>query len=150
MVEKLYTVEQISEMIGMHPKTIRRYIRKGRLKAQKIGKFWRVNGHDLSVFLEGTSDVEKDLPTPGLQAIVKAASPNIKVSTVVDIPVQNNAEASQVVNWIAASLNSKTNEYGHTSMTSQYIQPENIVRIMLWGSPSFMEVILSSLRELGV
>jgi excisionase family DNA binding protein len=67
MAEKLYTVEQISAMIEMHPKTVQRYIREGRLKAQKIGKAWRVGGHDLSVFLEGTKDKVEDRKVPGLQ-----------------------------------------------------------------------------------
>ncbi|MBG0787603.1 MAG: helix-turn-helix domain-containing protein, partial [Anaerolineaceae bacterium] len=36
MVEKYYTVEQIAEIINLHPKTIQRYIREGRLNAQKV------------------------------------------------------------------------------------------------------------------
>lgn len=54
MEEKYYSVEQISEMLNIHPKTIQRYIREGKLRAGKIGKSWRVTGHDLSVFMEST------------------------------------------------------------------------------------------------
>ena len=93
MIEKYYTVEQIAEMIGMHPKTIQRYIREGRLRAQKIGKAWRVTGHDLSTFIEGTDGVAKNETSPGLQSIIEAAKKNIKVSTVIDIPVSNTSEA---------------------------------------------------------
>jgi excisionase family DNA binding protein len=33
---KYYTVEQIAEMLQIHPKTIQRYIREGKLRANKI------------------------------------------------------------------------------------------------------------------
>ncbi|QRN84265.1 helix-turn-helix domain-containing protein [Chloroflexota bacterium] len=151
MVEKYYTVEQIAEIINLHPKTIQRYIREGRLNAQKVGKAWRVSGHDLSVFLEedqnGTSVTEA---TPGLQAIVGAARNEITVSAVIDIPVKNSAEAVQVVNWMSASLNSQSPEYGYKSFSSQYIDPEKKIRIMLWGSPALVERILHFISDIDL
>lgn len=149
MVEKYYSVEQIAEMIDMHPKTIQRYIREGRLKAQKIGKAWRVTGHDLSTFAEGTDGVAVRETSPGLQAIVRSAMGNIKVSMVIDIPVRNSSEAGEVVNWLNAVLNSRTPEYGYASMTSQYIEPERIIRIMLWGSPASMATIMGGLEDIS-
>ena len=149
MVEKYYSVDQVAEMIHMHPKTIQRYIRQGRLKAQKIGKAWRVTGHDLSTFTEGTDGTNLRDDSPGLQAILGAAEKTIKVSSIIDIPVKNSSEAVQVMNWITASVNNLSSDYGHTSVTTHYIEPEHTIRIMLWGSPSFMEVIMSFLDELG-
>lgn len=143
MVEKYYTVEQIAEIINLHPKTIQRYIREGRLNAQKVGKAWRVSGHDLSVFLEEDQNGAPVTETsPGLQAIVGAAKNEITVSAVIDIPVKNSSEAVQVVNWMSASLNSQSAEYGYKSFSSQYIDPEKKIRIMLWGSPALVERIL--------
>lgn len=150
MTEPYYSVEQIAAMLDMHPKTIQRYIREKRLKAQKIGKAWRVTGHDLSTFVEGTDGAAPQETPTGLQAILGAALENIKVSSVIDIPVKNRSEAGQVVNWITASLNSQSYEYGFSSMTSQFIEPENMIRIMLWGSPALIAAIMSSISELGM
>jgi excisionase family DNA binding protein len=149
MEDKYFTVDQISGMIDMHPKTIQRYIREGRLKAQKIGKRWRVTGHDLSTFVEGTGENQIKDTSPGLQAILGAAGDKIKVSAVIDIPVKDNYAAVHVMNWITSSMNSGSREYGYTTMNSQYIEPEHIIRIMLWGSPSFIEVIMGFLVNLG-
>ena len=52
MSETYYTVEKISKLLSIHPKTVQRYIREGKLRANKVGKGWRVSGHDLSVFME--------------------------------------------------------------------------------------------------
>ena len=55
MEEKFYTIDQIAEILGMHHKTIRRFITKGKLRANKIGKQWRISGHDLSLFMESNN-----------------------------------------------------------------------------------------------
>jgi len=144
MVSQFYSVDQIASMIDLHPKTIQRYIREGRLKAQKIGKAWRVSGHDLSVFVEGTDGARKDDTSPGLQSIIQAADKTIRVSAFIDIPVNNHAEAVQVANWITAMMNARSSEREYSSMNSQYIEPEHIIRIMLWGSPAFLTDIMSS------
>lgn len=149
MAEKYYSVDQIAEMIDMHPKTIQRYIREGKLKAQKIGKSWRVSGHDLSTFAEGTDGYQKSEASEGLQDIIMASENTIRISAVIDIPVKNNLDAVQVVNWISASMNSMPPEYGYKTMNSQYIEPDHIIRILLWGSAYFMGTIMSSLAEIG-
>lgn len=38
MNKDYYTVNQISNMLNIHPKTIQRYIREGKLRAAKVGK----------------------------------------------------------------------------------------------------------------
>ena len=149
MTEKYYSVDQIAEMIDIHPKTIQRYIREGRLKAQKIGKAWRVTGHDLSTFAEGTDGAGTSSTPRGLQSILEAAEKTIKVSSVIDIPVKNSSEAVQVMNWVTASMNSRSSEQGSASIIAQYIEPEHIIRIMLWGNPSFMKAIMSYLSTIG-
>jgi excisionase family DNA binding protein len=149
MVEKYYSVDQVAEMIHMHPKTIQRYIRQGRLKAQKIGKVWRITGHDLSTFTEGTNGTNLSSTERGLQAILEEAEKMIKVSSIIDIPVKNSSEAVQVMNWITSSVKNVSSDYGQTSVISQYIEPEHTLRVMLWGSPSFTKVIMSFLDELG-
>lgn len=38
MHEKYYTVEEIAEMIKIHPKTVQRYIREGKTEGKQGGK----------------------------------------------------------------------------------------------------------------
>jgi len=149
MEEKYYSVEQIAGMIDMHPKTIQRYIREGKLRAQKIGKAWRVSGHDLSTFVEGTDGFPKSEAPSGLQEIIQKTEKAIQVSAIIDIPVKNNLEAIQIVNWVTAFMNAEPAGHEYKSMNSQYIEPEHSIRILLWGSPSFIGVIMNSLAELS-
>lgn len=142
MNEKYYTVEQISEMLNMHPKTIQRYIREGKLKAAKVGKGWRVTGHDLSVFTGGSE--KEPVRKPGFDGDER----KITVSSVVDIEVLDNSEALRIVNTVTALMNSKPSEYGRSKMTTQYIESEGTVRIMITASLRVMEIMLASIASL--
>ena len=39
----LYTVDEVAKMLNMHSRTIRRYIEKGQLRAERIGGSWRIS-----------------------------------------------------------------------------------------------------------
>jgi len=39
----LYTVDEVAKMLNMHTRTIRRYIEKGQLRAERIGGSWRIS-----------------------------------------------------------------------------------------------------------
>jgi len=47
----LFTVEQAAQRLALHPKTVLRLIREGRLKANRIGKAYRIQAHDLEAFV---------------------------------------------------------------------------------------------------
>lgn len=142
MTEKYYTVEQISEMLSIHPKTVQRYIREGKLRAGKIGKSWRVSGHDLSAFTES----EKDGGRPhGQNGKMPAEA---RASSVVDIALINKEEAIRIADTLTAVLNSKPPEYGSSSMHTQYIEEESKLRVTLWGGLRFMEVMMSTISAL--
>ena len=42
MSEEVYTVEQFAERLKLHPKTVLRFIREGRVRAVKVGKSYRI------------------------------------------------------------------------------------------------------------
>lgn len=146
MEEQYYSVEQISRLLDMHPKTIQRYIREGRLKAHKIGKGWRVTGHDLSRFAEGTAESAPAGPEPGLQSLLSRGG--IGVSAIVDIPAHTAAEAGRIMNWATALVHTGLQETTHKSLSAQYLESGGIVRILLWGDPGFMQDFMGSIAVL--
>ena len=138
MSEIYYTAEQIAEMLHMHVKTVQRYIREGKLRAVKIGKSWRVSGHDLSVFTERADGIDE-------QSLYER---RVTASSVIDINVNGRDDAIRIVNALTASMNTKPPEYGQSSMQAQFIEPEAKVRLTLWGSVKFMAVIMSAVDAL--
>lgn len=152
MIEKFYTVDQVADMIDMHPKTIRKFIREGKLKANKVGKQWRITGHDLSVFTEGTDPGQtvEEAPDITFSTEDKGQTSNhrVTVSTVVDIHVKDMEEGSRIANMLMAVMNNKDKKYGTSTMNVQFIEREKKTRIMLWGTLGFIETMLGSIAVL--
>ncbi len=48
MSHELYSVEQVADRLGLHVRTVRNYVREGRLKAVRIGKQYRIAADDLA------------------------------------------------------------------------------------------------------
>jgi excisionase family DNA binding protein len=53
MSQQLFTVEQVAQSLNLHVRTIRNYVRAGRLKAARIGKQYRIARSDLEAFTGG-------------------------------------------------------------------------------------------------
>ena len=143
MPEKYYTVEQAADLLKMHVKTVQRYIREGKLRANKIGKGWRITGHDLSVFAEGAQEKKESPAVP-----VMPQGEKVKISAVADIQAVGREEAIRIMNTLTAIMNVKPPEYGASSLTAQYLEPDRTIRIMLWGNIPFMEAMLPCITAL--
>jgi excisionase family DNA binding protein len=54
---KVYTLEEIAELLHITRRTLYTYVKEGKLKAVKFGKYWRVTEKNLEEFLnKGTED----------------------------------------------------------------------------------------------
>lgn len=49
-MDQFYTVHQAAEYLKLHPKTVLRFIREGRLQGTKIGKSYRIQRSSLEEF----------------------------------------------------------------------------------------------------
>lgn len=154
MENKFYTVDQISEMLNIHPKTVRKYVREGKLRGTKVGKQWRITGHDLSLFVEGEGSIALDNfhePTNSISEIHAGSTENshkVTVSTVIDILVHSKDEVDRISNTVLAVMNSKDPQYGKSTINIQYIEKSHKLRIMLWGTIHFIEALLSCISVL--
>lgn len=51
--EQLLSPEEVAKRLAISPKTVREYLREGRIKAMKVGRLWRVRESDLQQYLKG-------------------------------------------------------------------------------------------------
>jgi excisionase family DNA binding protein len=91
-VSDLYTVERAATLLGLHIKTVRGYVRDGRLKATRVGKSYRIARADLEAFAGGPVE-----PRP------VARQRRVDVSTVVQIDAVSPELASRVSTMITAA-----------------------------------------------
>ena len=55
MQESILTPEQVSKILQVHPFTVLKFIKQGKLKASKLGRVYRIRESDLESFLDNTS-----------------------------------------------------------------------------------------------
>ncbi|MGI5258325.1 helix-turn-helix domain-containing protein [Streptomyces angustmyceticus] len=87
MEESLYSVEQVAERLGLHVRTIRNYVRDGRLPAVRIGKQYRIAHEDLEAF------TGRPASTPGDPA---GRPRHTEVSSIVEIDAVDATTAHRV------------------------------------------------------
>jgi excisionase family DNA binding protein len=91
----LMSVEQVATALGVHVRTIRRYLREGRLRGTKIGKQYRIAAADLAELTGGRS--------PAIQDPVRL-SRHSEASSVVQIDAISPSEAMRVMNGIGGAI----------------------------------------------
>ena len=52
MATKLLTTREVAERLRLHPRTVESYLRKGRIRALKAGRNWRVPEAELESFIQ--------------------------------------------------------------------------------------------------
>lgn len=52
MEEKILTPDQVAEKLQVHPFTVLKFIKQGKLKASKLGRVYRIRGSDVDQFLD--------------------------------------------------------------------------------------------------
>jgi len=56
MAEQLLTPERVAQLLAVRPKTIRDWLKRGRLKGIRAGRLWRIRERDLETFLAAVRD----------------------------------------------------------------------------------------------
>jgi excisionase family DNA binding protein len=59
-MEDLLTVEQAAAKLQIAPKTLKDWLRAGRIKGVRLGKLWRIKERDLEEFVEQGADEDRD------------------------------------------------------------------------------------------
>jgi excisionase family DNA binding protein len=93
--QRLYSVEQVADRLGLHVRTVRNYVRDGRLRAVRIGKQYRIAHEDLEA-LTGRALA----PTPG-ESVRRHR--HVEVSSIVQIDAISPAAVDRVTNTLMAA-----------------------------------------------
>lgn len=145
MTAKLYTINELSSILNLHPKTILRFINEGKIKGNKIGRTWRVTEQDLKVFCHGELATEEK---PVIKPDYDTLHDRITISAVIEIKEQNSEEASRISNMFMAVLNSET-DYMHKSRFDFFYYPEiEKAKYVIYGSADFVTRIIEMFNQI--
>jgi excisionase family DNA binding protein len=90
----LLSVEDVAQTLGLHVRTVRRYLREGRLKGFKVGKSYRIADADLAA-LTGQQPRAEMAPIPRRR--------HIETSVVVQVDAIDPAGAMRIMNALGGA-----------------------------------------------
>ncbi|MFI0975524.1 helix-turn-helix domain-containing protein [Streptomyces sp. NPDC021093] len=108
MTQQFYSVDQVAGLLGLHVKTVRAYIREGRLRATRIGKQYRIAREDLEAFSGGPVSPAAPVSAP---APVHRAR-HVEVSSIVQIDSIGPDEVSRLSNALMATVGGRHGSRG--------------------------------------
>src|ERR687888_345375 len=94
---QMYSVEDVADLLGLHVKTVRGYVRDGRLKAVRIGRQYRIAAEDLEAFTGRAVPAPSGGATGGRTAV--------EVSSIVQIDDVDPTTMSRVATLVMSSVN---------------------------------------------
>jgi excisionase family DNA binding protein len=124
--QELYSVEQVASQLGLHVRTVRNYVRDGRLKGVRIGKQYRIAREDL-----------ESLTGHRAAAPLHAADPptrEVEVSSVVEVDAIGFDAASRMTNSLMAATNGRSTADGPLRIDTIYDRERGRLKVILIGS----------------
>lgn len=77
-MQEIYTSEQVAKILQIHPQTVLKFIREGKLRGSKVGRGYRVKASDIDKFLEDTSNPQPKVESEE-KVLKKKSEETIKV-----------------------------------------------------------------------
>lgn len=155
MENRFYTIDQVAEILDIHHKTVRKFIKEGKLKANKVGKQWRISQIDLEGFTKNKNS------TIGNEEFIFAEevkfskdddrleiNNEIKVSSVVDLVNIGKDTYFRVSNTLLAIMNCKDERMQRQTLNISYNENTNRLKIMIWANIDITKELLDDIAML--
>lgn len=139
MTDRLYSVEQVAERLGLHVRTIRNYVRDGRLNAVRIGKQYRIAEADLEAFT--------GLPVPAMVGRQR----HTEVSSIVQVEAISAELADRLTTLLMGAANTRSPEDEPLRIDTVYDAERARLKVIVLGGLAdtarlfeYMEGVLAS------
>lgn len=117
-----YSVDQVAELLGLHVRTVRTYIRDGRLRATRVGRQYRITHEDLEAFT-------------GIAAPPTAApTRHAEVSAIVQVDAVDTDAAIRLTNTVMATIHGqRQQDGGRLRVETVYDEERAALKIIILG-----------------
>lgn len=133
MSHELLSVEDAASYLKLHPKTVLRFIREGRLPATKVGRAYRILKSDV-YSLAGNSEDD-------------STAVSVRATAIVDLKDISLDDAQRVVSSLQAALNGPARR--HIQLQTAHDIEQRILKLIIIGAPDDVGALLSLVSTLS-
>jgi excisionase family DNA binding protein len=135
----MYSTEEIADILGLHVRTVRGYVRDGRLPATRIGKQYRIARDDLDAFTGAR---------PGPPAAGPRLPPRVEVSAVVQVAPLGPDAMSRLSTLITAAVGSRQDGEDPLHVQTVYDPHRATLKIIVVGPADDTATVLALVSAL--
>lgn len=132
MDQGFYTVEEAAAALKLHVKTVRRYLREGRLKGTRVGKQYRIARADFDAFAGSATDAESPM----------RRTRQVEVSSVVQIDAISRDAASRVTNGVLGATRGRPDGDSPLRIHTLYDEERARLKVIITGSAATTAALL--------
>ncbi|MFD7641294.1 helix-turn-helix domain-containing protein [Kitasatospora sp. NPDC059795] len=137
-MQEFYSVEDVAELLGLHVKTVRGYVRDGKLKAVRIGKQYRIARAEVEAFTGG-----------GGAAGPSRAEVRVEVSAVVQLDGVGRGDADRLVTAVLAAAGAwSSGESRPLWVQAVRDEPRDALRFVVLGPPRRVGDVLGLIDDM--
>lgn len=126
MSQELYSVEQVADLLNLHVRTVRNYVREGKLKAVRIGKQYRIAREDLEAMTGRRASAFESEPVKRHR--------HIEVSSIVEIDAISQDTAIRLMNALNAMPKGRPQGDQPFRIETLYNEERARLKVILTGS----------------
>jgi excisionase family DNA binding protein len=130
----LLTVEQAARQLALHPKTVLRHIREGRLRAARLGKAYRIAQADLNAFA-------------GLENGSAAASGD-RATCMVDVPEISAETANRIALYLGGATLAGDSARPPLHVRTAFDPATRTLKVVIIGEPADVARVLDLFKVL--
>lgn len=128
-----FTVDEAADHLKLHPKTVLRYIREGRLPASRVGKSYRILRSELDAFAGVVSGASEDAVSARATCIVEVA------------PIGGD-EAGRLAAFLQSAALARAGEAPPLHLQTAYDPLASALKVVAIGDPSTVAGLLEMLQ----
>ncbi|HIC7208149.1 helix-turn-helix domain-containing protein [Burkholderia stabilis] len=129
-----HTVEDTAGRLRIHPKTVLRFIREGKLRATRVGRAYRILDADLAAFTQTAPAA----PVPR----------TVRVTSIVDIPDASQSLHQYLSRSLQALVSSRASYVDPVRIDVTFDPATSQVKIIVAATPADTAALMSSLDAL--
>lgn len=134
--KEYYSPDEVAARLGLHVRTIRRFIREGRLTAARVGKQYRIAASELSK-LVGAQPAQGGPPKRPRRIVT---------STTVDISAIGQAEQERLVHLLLGAFHALNDQPKGRRFDAIYDAEEQRLRLLINAELEITNAVLGMIR----
>jgi len=142
----MYSTEEVADILGLHVRTVRGYVRDGRLPATRIGKQYRIAGDDLDAF----TGAQRGQPEqPGQPVGRPDGPPRVEVSAIVQIAPLSPDAMTRLATLVTSAAGTRRDGEDQLHVQTVYDPHRASLKILAVGTADDTAALLALVSTLS-